>query len=741
MLRNQQNLTVLKQKRYGSFSVSHETIVNLSDMKLTNIQKDILCRGPHFGIPQRAKGEPILCEFELLHRQLLQFTPRSKNAETFCRSSLEKVAYEYANKDDDIRSFSLDREHMKILKELRKNGDVVITRPDKGRATVVMNKTDYVGKMMSILDDATKFRRLGPVGTHDRTSTIETSLNRFLAELRSAKEISDMVFESVKSTGATRPRMYGLPKIHKVGNPLRPILSMIGSPQYTVSKWLCEFLEPVVRMFNTHCVRDTFAFIDLLKEKNVRSNGYMCSFDVVSLFTNVPLEETIDICADALYRNSENTALTLSESSFRKLMNMVTSEVEFSFDEIMYCQVDGVAMGSPLGPVLANIFVGHCESRVPRTVWPSVYCRFVDDSFAWFEEREHSGRLLGILNDIHPALKFTCEHEENGQLPFLDALVMKTDDQVETTVYRKPTFTGLYITWDSYCATKYKVNLVKNLVHRAKRICLQSRLGNELTTLRSIFEKNGYPVDLLTRLIKPGGDPQNKMDIGPKRCPIYLRLPWKGQWSSSMARTIMSVVRSTYYAVSLNVVYSTAHAFNLKKDVLPSQQKSNVIYEFECRSCGSRYVGRTSQRLSMRIRQHVPLHLLTSNARTLRPTRGRPRKTPVTHGEKTDQRRVCPPRKCKKEVDMAVKEVQPKGKTSAGSSTKDTYQSAIARHLAENERCRDDYDDSCFRVLCCSRSKVGLDVLEALYIRSQQPDLCVQRNNDTILKLFSVDCD
>ena len=90
---------------------------------------------------------------------------------------------------------------------------------------------------------------------------------------------------------------------------------------------------------------------------------------------------------------------------------------------------------------------------------------------------------------------------------------------------------------------------------------------------------------------------------------------------------------------------------------------------------------------------------------------------------------------------MAVKEVQPKGKTSVGSSTKDTYQSAIARHLVENERCRDDYNDSCFRVLCCSRSKVGLDVLEALYIRSQQPDLCVQRNNDTVLKLFSVDCD
>ena len=209
---------------------------------------------------------------------------------------------------------------------------------------------------------------------------------------------------------------------------------MIGSPQYDVSKWLCKVLDPVVKMYNGHCVKDSFAFIDLLKDKNVRSTGHMCSFDVVSLFTNVPLEETIDICADALYRNEDNDdPVAISEDSFRKLLKKVTSGVEFSFDDTMYCQVDGVAMGSPLGPVLANIFVGYWESRVPDTSWPSVYCRFVDDSFAWFEEREHSDQLLETLNNLHPALRFTCEHEEDGQLPFLDVLVLKTDHDVVDT--------------------------------------------------------------------------------------------------------------------------------------------------------------------------------------------------------------------------------------------------------------------------------------------------------------------
>ena len=82
----------------------------------------------------------------------------------------------------------------------------------------------------------------------------------------------------------------------------------------------------------------------------------MSSFDVKSLFTNVPIEETIQICLDVLYRSAG-----IEEPILEKLLLKCTRDVEFSFNDKMYRQVDGVAMGSPLGPVLANIFLGHCE--------------------------------------------------------------------------------------------------------------------------------------------------------------------------------------------------------------------------------------------------------------------------------------------------------------------------------------------------------------------------------------------
>ena len=86
-----------------------------------------------------------------------------------------------------------------------------------------------------------------------------------------------------------------------------------------------------------------------------------------------------------------------------------------------------------------------------------------------------------------------------------------------------------------------------------------------------------------------------------------IRLPRKGQWSSSISRTIVSVACSAYYAVDVKCVYVTSRAFNLRKDVLLSQQKSNLVYESECQDCNSRYVGRTTQRLSVCICQHAPL--------------------------------------------------------------------------------------------------------------------------------------
>ena len=239
--------------------------------------------------------------------------------------------------------------------------------------------------------------------------------------------------------------MYGLPKIHKQDVPLRPILSMTGSALHQLAQWLTSFIDPVLSLYSIHCISDSFTFADQVKTFNFPPSVYIYSYDVCNLFTNVPLPETIEICADALY-NGELTPPPFSRAVFVELMQTATSSVEFSFNNIMHRQIDGVAMGSPLGPSLANIFVGYHEALLFKRVnKPLKYYRYVDDTFAVFNDGDKCNEFFSHQNSLHPSLRFTYEKECNQTLPFLDVLVEKNDLEFVTSIYRKPTFTGQYI--------------------------------------------------------------------------------------------------------------------------------------------------------------------------------------------------------------------------------------------------------------------------------------------------------
>ena len=178
---------------------------------------------------------------------------------------------------------------------------------------------------------------------------------------------------------------------------------------------------------------------------------------------------------------------------------------------------------------------------------------------------------------------------------------------------------------------------------------------------------------------------------GPKRCPVYLRLPWKGNGISEiMARRIRRCVEPVYRCCAVRLSFSSKPMLPSScKDHLPTHLTSNVIYRFECR-CGLRYVGKTTQRLDTRIRQHVPNTL---------------REKP-TSGQKTKEK------------------------------TKAKQDSAIAQHLLTNVQCLDAFDKSLFRIISKARTHTILHTLEALYIKHLKPELCKQLEFVKSLHLF-----
>ena len=148
--------------------------------------------------------------------------------------------------------------------------------------------------------------------------------------------------------------LYSSGKIHKETRngipPFCPIFSAIGTPTYKLAKFLLTFLTPSTA--NEFTVIDSFHFAEEICQQD--SNLHMAIMGVDTLFTNIPLEETIDICVGNLFNDNENPT-NIPKHDFGNLFNIATKETFFMFNSKYYKQVDGVAMGSPLGPALANV--------------------------------------------------------------------------------------------------------------------------------------------------------------------------------------------------------------------------------------------------------------------------------------------------------------------------------------------------------------------------------------------------
>ena len=381
----------------------------------------------------------------------------------------------------------------------------------------------------------------------------------------------------------------------------------------------------------------------------------MSSFDVKSLFTNIPLNETLDIIIYELFDNQENESRILlnhkdekvleclsdsgelvyfDRTSFRKLLELATLESYFFFNGDIYQQIDGVAMGSPLGPTLANIFMSHMEKKwlrdCPVDFKPVLYRRYVDDSFLLFTSDTHMDLFLNYLNSQHPNISFTFETEDNSILPFLDIKIQRNSENFETSIYRKPTFTGLMSKFYDFAPLDYKANLITTLVCRAFKISSNYLAFNkEIDFLKSLLQSNGYPLtfiekhvgQMLSKLYVPfGKESCDNFDV-PKPI-VYFTTYFLGNASKNMARDLRSIVGASYPQVNLRVLYksNTTIGSNFShKDKTPKETLSNLIYKYTCECCQAFYIGKTDLQFACRIANHMGVSARTGDKLGVKP--------------------------------------------------------------------------------------------------------------------------
>ena len=266
--------------------------------------------------------------------------------------------------------------------------------------------------------------------------------------------------------GSQPARIYDTPKTYELKSStdtltFRPILSSMGTYNYNLAKLLTDMLNPVIP--TEYCGKDSFSFCKKILEIS-SSNKFMISYDVCSLFTGISLKEIFDIAVNLIFDKYPDLKITTHE--LKKLFAFATSGTNFLFDGSYYDQIDGVEMGSPLGPVLTNLFMDFHKKDGSISFNFLMFYITAYMLMILFACLILSKMLMSFLNFSVLNILILNSHvkKKKAKLAFLNLLISKTHQDLCTSVYRKMTSIGLYTDFVSFTPDSYKIGLIKTLM-------------------------------------------------------------------------------------------------------------------------------------------------------------------------------------------------------------------------------------------------------------------------------------
>ncbi|CAK1594250.1 unnamed protein product [Parnassius mnemosyne] len=513
------------------------TVYNLSKETLDEPTIKLLSKGLNFAItPQKIPYEEIICSVE---------DCLFKN--NIGKEDLEAIRQDISSllRRSSAPKLNLPKNEFKALYNLRNRPKLTILRADKGNATVIMDTSEYNFKIQQLLSDVSTYKK---VKIDPTTNTLKTTTDL----IKKYSEKLDLDVNSTIPSCAKPPRLYGLPKIYKPNAPLRPI--------------------------------DSYQFVSEIKDLHLADNESMVSFDVQSLFTCLPIEDCISIVTRKLEDNNMPT-------EYAVLLKHCLTSGYLLWKEEFYMQVDGVAMCSPVSPVVADTFMEDFEEKALLTapVNPRFYKRYVDDTFTILPSDKVTA-FLNHLNSINPKIQFTMELEANNTLAFLDVLVIQNpDNTIGHTVYRKNTHTNRYLNGESHHHPSQLATVGKSLFQRARGICDRKHLAAELQHVEQVLQDNKLRVPHLRHSdrVKPATV---------ERVPAVL--PYVRGVTDKVGYILKRASIKTYFKPLKKI----GQFLPSVKCHIPLQDAG--VYKLDC-ECGLSYIGQTKRSIKTRVKEHI----------------------------------------------------------------------------------------------------------------------------------------
>ena len=399
-----------------------------------------------------------------------------------------------------------DHKALDELRTLIQTRQIRISRADKGGAIVIQDMDSYLQEAHRQLDNMTHYVMIN----NDPTYQIAKQTNLIIRDLHDNKLIDRNTFRwATIDLNNVRPHIfYHLPKIHKTLSdpPGRPIVSGTGGPTETLSKLIDHWLIDLIPSLPSY-IKDITHMLQIISEWNEKfgpfdDNAILVTVDVTSLYTNIPQAEIETAIRHfmALHPNPDIPSIPVVIEAARHVLH----NNFFNFEGKTYKQISGTAMGTPMAPTVANLFMGLLESQIldqsPIKINIETWKRFIDDIFIlWLGTEQDIDTFVSFLNTFHPTIKFTAK-KARDQIPFLDILVKIKNGYLHTDLYTKDTDAHAYLQYTS-CHPKHCVNNIPySQFLRVRRICSEDEdVQRNFDTLTNYFLQRQYPADVITR--------------------------------------------------------------------------------------------------------------------------------------------------------------------------------------------------------------------------------------------------
>ncbi|XP_072051475.1 uncharacterized protein [Amphiura filiformis] len=466
--------------------------------------------------------------------------------------------------------------------------------PDKGKATVIMEVSEYEDKLSEMLSDARTYEQLAL----DPTQKYKRELVTILSRLKKEEKITRSQYDLLYPTAENVLRIYGTPKIHKPGNKVRPIVDYTGTIAYQTSRALADILAPLVGGTEHH-VNNSKHLAEEMAEVMIEEGEIFNSHDVVSLFTNTPIEKSLEVIKSRLEADKTLKKRTLlSVTDVLDLLRFVLTTTYFLFRGNIYKQRFGAAMGSPVSPVVANLYMEfleqHALASAPLDCKPRLWKRYVDDILEVVKE-DQVDNLTNHINQSDPTgnIKFTYEKEQEGTIPFLDTLIVrKADGSVKLLVYRKVTHTDQYLNFQSHHPIHHKLGVVRTLLDRMNSIVTEEGdKKQEEEKIQQALSRCGYPrwsfKQVKEKMANKQVKPKTKKDSNNKSKGLVV-VPYVEGLSQKANR----IFRKHGIATAMKPNNTLRKILVHPKDKLDPRSTTDCVYEIPCTNCNHSYIGK-----------------------------------------------------------------------------------------------------------------------------------------------------